>query len=77
MTQRDGWDTDAMDGALGAYLEHHVATFNTAVESGDFDPLVALFAADAELSFEGVPVGPFRGRKAIAAACAAQPPRTR
>ena len=32
------------------------------------------FAEDAELAFEGVPVGPFRGKPAIAQAYAEQPP---
>jgi hypothetical protein len=32
------------------------------------------FTADAELAFEGVPVGPFVGRDAIAAAYREQPP---
>jgi steroid delta-isomerase len=32
------------------------------------------FADDAELAFEGVPVGPFRGKPAIAQAFADQPP---
>lgn len=63
-----------MDDDLHAFLSRHVERFNTAVRSGDFDPLVTLFADDAELSFEGVPVGPFRGREAIAGAYAAQPP---
>jgi steroid delta-isomerase len=36
--------------------------------------MVAAFAEDAELVFEGIPVGPFAGREAIAAAYAAQPP---
>lgn len=57
-----------------AFLERHVDIFNAAVRSGDFAPLVALFDDDATLEFEGVPVGPFRGRAAIAAAYAAQPP---
>jgi hypothetical protein len=56
------------------FLERHVRTFNAAVESGDFAPLVELFAPDARLEFVGVPVGPFDGREAIAAAYAAQPP---
>ena len=56
------------------FLEQHVRTFNAAVESGDFAPLVELFAPDARLEFVGVPVGPFDGREAIAAAYAAQPP---
>lgn len=32
------------------------------------------FTDDAELAFEGVPVGPFRGRAEIARAYAEQPP---
>jgi steroid delta-isomerase len=32
------------------------------------------FTEDAELVFEGIPVGPFRGREAIAAAYRTQPP---
>jgi len=36
--------------------------------------MVSFFAADAELVFRGVPVGPFRGREEIAAAYDAQPP---
>jgi hypothetical protein len=63
-----------MGEALSAFLERHVVTFNAAVRSGDFEPLVALFADDATLEFAGVPVGPFHGRDAIAAAYAAQPP---
>jgi steroid Delta-isomerase len=57
-----------------AFLERHVRTFNAAVESGDFGSLVELFAPDARLEFVGIPVGPFEGRDAIAAAYAAQPP---
>jgi ketosteroid isomerase-like protein len=57
-----------------AVLADHVRRFNDAVRSGDFTDMVAGFAPDAEMSFEGVPVGPFAGRDAIAAAYAAQPP---
>ena len=57
-----------------AVLVDHVSRFNDAVRSGDFDELVAGFAPDAEMSFDGVPLGPFAGRDAIAAAYAAQPP---
>ncbi len=63
-----------MDDAVEAFLARHVATFNAAVRSGDFGPLVALFAVDAILDFADLPVGPFEGRDAIAAAYAAQPP---
>ena len=57
-----------------AVLADHVRRFNDAVRSGDYREMVDGFAADAEMSFEGVPVGPFAGRDAIAAAYAAQPP---
>jgi len=36
--------------------------------------MLACFAPDAEMVFEGVPVGPFVGRDAIAAAYERQPP---
>ena len=48
-----------MGEALSAFLERHVETFNAAVRSADFAPLVALFAEDATLEFDGAPVGPF------------------
>jgi hypothetical protein len=44
------------------------------VLSGGFDEMVAHLTEDAVMYFEGVPVGPFRGRKEIAAAYGAQPP---
>jgi steroid Delta-isomerase len=55
-------------------LQKHVERFNAGVRSGDFGPMVAAFSEDAELVFEGIPVGPFAGREAIAAAYAEQPP---
>ena len=55
-------------------LEQHVERFNRGVRSGDFAPMVAAFAEDAELHFDGVPVGPFVGRDAIDAAYREQPP---
>jgi ketosteroid isomerase-like protein len=55
-------------------LAEHVERFNEAVRSGDYEPMLAAFARDAEMRFEGVPVGPFAGREAIAAAYAEQPP---
>jgi len=63
-----------MGESLSAFLERHVETFNAAVRSGDFAPLVALFADHATLEFADVPVGPFIGRDAIAAAYAEQSP---
>ena len=44
------------------------------MRSGDFGPMLEQFAEDAELAFEGVPVGPFRGKPAIARAYDEQPP---
>ena len=55
-------------------LDDHVRRFNDGVRSGDFGPMVDAFTDDAELRFEGVPVGPFAGREAIAAAYRDQPP---
>lgn len=55
-------------------LEEHVERFNQGVRSGDFGPMVAAFTDDAELHFDGIPVGPFVGRDAIAAAYREQPP---
>lgn len=52
----------------------HVATFNTAVENGRWDPLVERFADGAVLEFVGPPVGPFIGQTAIAAAYESSPP---
>ena len=57
-----------------ALLHDHVSRFNAGVASGDFGPMLELFADDAELTFEGVPVGPFAGRDAIAAAYRERPP---
>ena len=57
-----------------ALLTDHVARFNAGVRNGDFGPMVDGFTEDAELVFEGIPVGPFRGREAIAAAYRMQPP---
>jgi steroid delta-isomerase len=55
-------------------LEEHVRRFNEGVRTGDFGPMAAAFAEDAEMHFEGVPVGPFVGRDAIAAAYRDEPP---
>jgi steroid Delta-isomerase len=55
-------------------LDEHVERFNAGVRSGDFGPMVAAFSEDAELLFEGIPVGPFSGREAIGEAYASQPP---
>jgi hypothetical protein len=55
-------------------LQEHVERFNAGVRSGDFGPFSELFADDATFEFVGVPVGPFHGRRAIAAAYQEMPP---
>lgn|SRR5262245_36764740 len=55
-------------------LDDHVQRFNAGVRSGDFAPMLENFAEDATMAFEGVPVGPFAGRDAIAQAYRDQPP---
>ncbi|MEX1158782.1 MAG: hypothetical protein WEC79_07630 [Thermomicrobiales bacterium] len=55
-------------------LTRHITLFNEGVRTGDFGPMTAWFTDDAELVFENIPVGPFQGRDAIAAAYASQPP---
>jgi len=55
-------------------LRAHIDSFNEAVRSGDFSVMLERFTPDAELSFDGVPVGPFSGRAAIAQAYEEQPP---
>jgi steroid Delta-isomerase len=52
----------------------HVAAFNRAVTSGDWDGFAERFAVDAVMSFVQVPVDPFEGRTAIAAAYRDNPP---
>jgi hypothetical protein len=64
-------DTAHIDRTL---LDDHVSSFNHGVRSGDFGPMVARFTPEATLEFEGVPIGPFTGREAIAGAYADNPP---
>ena len=59
---------------MGDLLDDHVELFNAGVRTGDWGPMVAAFGRDAEMEFRGVPVGPFVGRAAIAAAYRDQPP---
>ena len=55
-------------------LTRHVERFNAGVRSGDFGPMLEQFAGDAQLRFEGVPVGPFSGLDEIARAYRERPP---
>ena len=51
-----------------------VDRFNAAVISGSWDEFVASLDRGAIMRFDGVPVGPFVGREAIATAYATNPP---
>jgi hypothetical protein len=55
-------------------MESHVARFNEGVRSGDWEPMLAPFADDADLQFENVPAGPFVGLDAIRRGYLEQPP---
>jgi steroid delta-isomerase len=55
-------------------VTQHVAAFNVAVESGEWDRFADRFAADAVMRFINVPAGPFHGRNAIARGYVEQPP---
>ena len=57
-----------------ARVTQHVAAFNAAVRSGEWDAFADRFALDATMAFTGVPAGPFTGRAEIARAYARQPP---
>jgi hypothetical protein len=59
---------------MNELLAEHVQSFNDGVRTGDWGPMLGRFADDAEMEFHGVPVGPFVGRDAIAAAYREQPP---
>ena len=60
--------------ALPGILDRHVRLFNEGVVKGDFGPMASHFSVDAEMYFEGIPVGPFRRRMAIERAYSEQPP---
>ena len=55
-------------------VAEHVAAFNRAVTTGDWETFAERFAVDATMRFTGIPVGPFEGRTAIAAAYRENPP---
>jgi steroid delta-isomerase len=55
-------------------LRDHVVRFNDGVRTGDFAAMLERFADDGRMAFEGVPVGPFESRDAIATAYRDQPP---
>jgi len=55
-------------------LYDHVMLFNEGVRTRNFGPMMGQFSEDAEMYFEGIPVGPFKGRSAIEQAYSEQPP---
>ena len=55
-------------------LKDFVECFNRGVETGDFDPLLKLFAPDAHMTFKGQRRGPFHGREGIKAGYRREPP---
>jgi steroid delta-isomerase len=59
---------------LSDLLHRHVERFNRSIDSGDWGSTADGFADDAEMHFDGAPVGPFIGRDAIAKAYTEQPP---
>jgi hypothetical protein len=59
---------------LGEVLNRHVRLFNDGVGTGNFGPMTSHFVDDAEMRFEGIPAGPFRGLRAIERAYSMQPP---
>jgi hypothetical protein len=58
-------------------MQSHVARFNEGMRSGDWEPMLAAFAPDAELHFENAPAGPFVGVDAIRRGYLEQPPDDR
>ncbi len=55
-------------------LHDYLGVHNECVRTGVWEPLRSWFDREAELVFDGGPVGPFAGAAAIAAAYDAQPP---
>jgi hypothetical protein len=55
-------------------IDRYIATHNAAVRSGDWSAFSEWFTEDAEVRFEGAPVGPLRGKEAIRAAYESRPP---
>jgi hypothetical protein len=55
-------------------LEHYVLRHNRGVRSGDFEPLLEIFADSARLELEGIAGGPFDGKPEIRRAFRERPP---
>ncbi|HZC28206.1 MAG TPA: GNAT family N-acetyltransferase [Gaiellaceae bacterium] len=73
-----GLVADELDVSAAVLILHDfVGDHNECVRTGDWSALGAWFTEDAELGFDGIPVGPFIGRDAIAAAYRERPPDDR
>jgi steroid delta-isomerase len=55
-------------------MQSHVRAFNFGVQTKEWGTMLARFADDAELRFDGIPVGPFIGIEAIRKAYDEEPP---
>ena len=55
-------------------IDAYIAAHNAAVVTGDWSMFGEWFTDDAEVRFEGPPVGPFRGREEIRRAYQERPP---
>lgn len=66
--------TSAPTGTGLQVLARHVAAVNASVTGWGIYKLTADLAPDCIMQFEGIPVGPFKGREAIADAYRANPP---
>ena len=71
--ERPQFDTFREGGVL-ARVEEYVEAHNRARRTLEFSALAALFHRDGELSFVGIPAGPFVGRATIEKAFAENPP---
>jgi steroid delta-isomerase len=60
--------------SVNELLADHVSRFNQGVQTGEWHRMLASFHEGAEMEFRGIPVGPFVGKDAIAAAYDEQPP---
>jgi steroid delta-isomerase len=55
-------------------FDDYIGAHNAAVRTGEWEAFSRWFTDAAEVRFEGVPVGPFRGRDEIRAAYESRPP---
>lgn len=55
-------------------LRSYTTLHNAGVQTGDFEPILALFRDNARMIFRGICQGPFIGREAIAKAFKDNPP---